>query len=774
MKRKISRRRVAAVLLVWTLSAGCLFSKTYADESETESPVLQMQTETEPGTEEMTEAGTEQQTEILTEAQTEAQTESWQETEVQTDSETESETDHETEKDTEKSHTETEEQEGAEYQEQESENLAAVECTCGAEDLSVIEHEFSCPVYIQKREELCTCGSDAEDGEEHEEDCLFFQYVQECLAEKIKNETMLLGYSIPGRKLPYTGSGYTAVSAESELSAEYKPLSYTSESSSEDIGIASSELLRGEHHALSGGVYWYPKSTDLKGTFGRRYNKVLYDSGQWYDLKCVVTDWTDYEIYYNGAFRVTPYMCFAKDAISFWFDKLGQFTVRCTLVKSGTEEVASKKFRVIIKDIDGYQGIGFKVGSNTSVDAKKVYDDCQIYYSSNYYKNGLRCEDYLVAKGSAEDDPWSSVIYELTGSEFYLTMGEDNAVWFYYGVENARHDQIASASSKGEDIYTTSDIISIYSSVVNPQSIGTLEKSASEDGINWNQSFSISDIDTEFYYKLRHFVPEEEGVNYYSKYVLMDELPEGIDFAGEALVKCVESGEDVTEEFSISSQEDTIVATAGTSLLQNEEFYGHYYDLILKVKLDETEISPVEKENGEFIYEVTNKGKAIIRHQVDSQDSETESNVVTVTATGRQTETALELTKELDAADIVWSHGNPVFLFKISGEDVSGVTHTYYEAVEFEREDADSGSLVSKTVSLIVPAGTYTVTEEKTARYYLEEIKDITGGTAEGDSVVFHLEGPLPGNETAKATFHNGKKTDEGLSDASFVENVFK
>lgn len=791
MKQKVSGRRAAAVLLVWTLSIGCLFSKTYAEEPETERQteyVLQMQDETEETTdvntektsEISTEQQTEAQTELLAEENTENQIEDWEETEEQTNLETEGETDGKTDcetgEDAEKSDSETEKQDDTESLEQESENLIAEECTCGAEDLSVIEHEFSCPIYIQKRKELCTCGSDAEDGEEHEEDCLFFQYVQECLEEKIRNEVMMLGYSIPGRMLPYVGSGYTAVSAEDQLSAEYKPLTYSSVSSSEDIGTASSELLRGEHYVLSGGVYWYPKSTALKGTFGRRYNKVLYDNGQWYDLKCVVTDWTDYETYYNGAFRVTPYMCFAKESISFWFEKLGQFTVRCTLVKSGTEEVASEKFRVIIKDIDGYQGIGFRVGSNTNLDAKKVYDDSQLYYSSNRYKNGLYCGDYLVAKGAAEDDPWSSVIYELSGSEFYLSMGEDNAVWFYYGVQNARHDQIARASSQGEDIYTTADVISIYSSVVNPQSIGDLEKNVSEDGTTWNQSYDISDMNAEFYYKLRHYVPEEESVNYYSKYVLMDELPEGIDFAGEALVKCVESGEDITGEFEISAQEDTIVVTAGTSLLQNAEFYGNYYDLILKVKFDETEISAVENVDGELIYEVQNKGKAMIRHQVDSQDSETESNVVTVTAkkVEADVDVVLELTKELDAADIVWPHGNPVFLFKITGEDVSGVVHTYYEAVEFEREGVGNGGLVSDTVRLTVPAGTYTVTEEKTARYQLEEIKNITGGTAEGDSVVFHLEDALPGNETAKATFHNGKKTDEGLSDTSFVENVFK
>ena len=784
MKRKISGRRAAAVLLVWTLSAGCFFSRTYADEPETEGQTEQMQSETERTIEEFAETETEQltedQTQPSTEEQTERMTEEGQETESQPGTEMESEADnnadYETETDTEKTDSDMEGQEETEYQEQESENLITEECTCGAEDLSVIEHEFSCPIYIQKKEELCTCGSDAEDGEEHEEDCMFFQYVQDCLVEKIKNEVMLLGYSIPGRMLPYSGSGYTAVSADDQLSAEYKPLTYSSASSSEDIGIASSELLRGEHYVLSGGVYWYPKSTALKGTFGRRYNKVLYNNGQWYDLKCVVTNWTNYETYYNGTFRVTPYMCFAKESISFWFEKLGQFTVRCTLVKSGTEEVASEKFRVIIKDIDGYQGIGFRVGSNTNLDAKKVYDDSQIYYSSNCYKNGLYCGDYLVAQGAAEDDPWSSVIYELSGSEFYLTMGEDNAIWFYYGLENARHDQIARASSNGEDIYTTADVISIYSSVVNPQSIGDLEKNVSEDGTTWSQSFDISDMNAEFYYKLRHYVPEEENVNYYSKYVLMDELPEGIDFAGEALVKCVESGGDVTGEFEVSAQEDTIVATAGTSLLQNTGFYGRYYDLILKVKFDETEISAVENENGELIYEVQNKGKAMIRHQVDSQDSETESNVVTVTAkkVDADVDVVLELTKELDAADIVWPHGNPVFLFKITGEDVSGVTHTYYEAVEFTREDIGSGSLVSKTVRLTVPAGTYTVTEEKTARYRLEEIKNITGGTAEGGSVVFHLEDALPGNETAKATFHNGKRTDKGLSDTAFVENVFK
>lgn len=127
----------------------------------------------------------------------------------------------------------------------------------------------------------------------------------------------------------------------------------------------------------------------------------------------------------------------------------------------------------------------------------------------------------------------------------------------------------------------------------------------------------------------------------------------------------------------------------------------------------------------------------------------------------------LSLTKEIDGPDIVWAHGNPTFTFKITGEDVDGVRHTYYRMVEFTPSNT-GGEKAYLTEELEVPAGWYTVTEEKTMRYALESIHSVKGGSVTGGTAAFDLSA---GGE-ASAVFYNRKTTDEGLTHSASAVNV--
>ena len=135
----------------------------------------------------------------------------------------------------------------------------------------------------------------------------------------------------------------------------------------------------------------------------------------------------------------------------------------------------------------------------------------------------------------------------------------------------------------------------------------------------------------------------------------------------------------------------------------------------------------------------------------------------------------VEATKRIKASDINFYNGNPTFLFKLSGTDVSNNLRTYYHGVEFTEEyvtaNTDSDGYVTITVvfdDLI--KGTYTLSEEEVSRYSIETISDIENGTATASDVTFNLEASTSG----KATFTNKKYEFRWFSHNDFIINTIK
>lgn len=130
----------------------------------------------------------------------------------------------------------------------------------------------------------------------------------------------------------------------------------------------------------------------------------------------------------------------------------------------------------------------------------------------------------------------------------------------------------------------------------------------------------------------------------------------------------------------------------------------------------------------------------------------------------------IQITKEIDTADIVWAHGNPTFTFKVEGKDLYERSHTYYETVEFTKDKIGNGEKTVLTVKVNVYSGTYTATEENTMRYELKKIHDVVNGTVNGKTVTFNLSKGVSG----LAVFYNEKTTDESQSHTAFVRNVIQ
>ena len=162
--------------------------------------------------------------------------------------------------------------------------------------------------------------------------------------------------------------------------------------------------------------------------------------------------------------------------------------------------------------------------------------------------------------------------------------------------------------------------------------------------------------------------------------------------------------------------------------------------------------------------------------EVKYKDKDTKVTNSSVTFVNDRLYSVITVTKEIDTADIVWEHGNPTFTFKVGGTDVLGNAHTYYETVEFTTANVGNGAKAALSAKFTVLAGTYTVSEEKTARYAFGSIHDVVNGTVSGQTAVLNVSGKKDGTETAEpsgaATFYNVKATDEDLTHTAFVKNT--
>ena len=318
--------------------------------------------------------------------------------------------------------------------------------------------------------------------------------------------------------------------------------------------------------------------------------------------------------------------------------------------------------------------------------------------------------------------------------------------------------------------------VSMTSNKVTTQaSVQRTSFSAPVKGLDQSESMrekQLSDAGETIVFSVFQTVPHNEEIWKPVQMVLTDELEPCLEYIS-AKVFSNESG-----KFTAASQWTTSVS--GQNVVISCDFKKNppaldnqtlRFDITCRLK-DGYDCSAYEQISGNRPwYVVPNKARMkTVWAQGSPLYEEKETNIVTVKLPAGAVEAQIILTKEIDAADIVWAHGNPTFTFCVSGEDVLGKRHTYYRMVAFMQSDAQNTGKASESVSLTVPAGWYTVSEEKTMRYRLESIHSITNGILSGETAVLDVSK----GQTGSAVFYNQKTTDEGESHSAFVRNEIK
>ena len=130
--------------------------------------------------------------------------------------------------------------------------------------------------------------------------------------------------------------------------------------------------------------------------------------------------------------------------------------------------------------------------------------------------------------------------------------------------------------------------------------------------------------------------------------------------------------------------------------------------------------------------------------------------------------------KRIKVDDYWKEHGDPTFIFKLTGTDTLGAAHTYYQSVTFTESyvkahtDSD-GYVEMKAIFAQVPAGEYNCSEESVSRFEFESLTKPVNATINGKTAVYHLTD----NDTACATFTNKKYEEGDFGHDSVVVNHF-
>ncbi len=238
---------------------------------------------------------------------------------------------------------------------------------------------------------------------------------------------------------------------------------------------------------------------------------------------------------------------------------------------------------------------------------------------------------------------------------------------------------------------------------------------------------------------------------------------EGIHFLSGAEYTLYMNDGTVVDTFTTVGQEtvvgDGIVLEKGQLIAQDLE-WGTYY------------FKETKAPNGYGLSDET------IRFSVNAQNA---GLIQYVDATDPLDAKSITLIKKIYAEDVNFDNGDPTFLFKVEGTDVSGNSHTYYRSVTFDEayvrncieSQTDSNGYVSLSTTIgDLVAGTYTATEEETSRYYLSGISDAVNGEIAGDTVTFNLSSSSVHNGSAVFTNRNYEQQD--FSDAQILTNILK
>lgn len=562
--------------------------------------------------------------------------------------------------------------------------------TCDTGEEPWIWHYPGCPSYDRVLQALCSCDSDSPDVTEHEEGCEALEYAYEMQSFFFGDVAMYVASSPNGTPLTQMPSYKKVTAGSMSYSNQYVPLRKYSNSVITPWCTDYSNITEGTSTA-TGINYFIPKSANGKGKCGWTVTNVGYDRANkcFLDLKITLADYsTSCKTASGGTVaNVYPHVGIMKNIGITWDSALPNFMLKYEIVKSGTNTLMAGNYRFQWRDIDSMQRFGLSL-QNGKFDAKYCLTDAVPYGETHtYFGRSFECVN-AVRGGSSDTDDRYSVWWELSGtSSFYIFVGQSgNRSESLYSASTIKDRYASSADGSRGGIAGLGWRASAPGPVVPLPDPVT--KAVSNDGVNWGTSNTLASATSEYWYQIEAYVPFEDAAFYYNYFAVNDILPAGVDYAGSFSAVRVESGQDATDCFTVTNNNDNVTFAATAASLEQAAFYGYYYRFRFKVKMDPSEMAPAYNGNT-AVYTVKNTATASARHKSDSSITSRTTNAVTTTASVNRITQAAPY-KRLDS--------NEALISKKLGSVNDMITFSIYQTVPANSSPWNPGTITMTDV----------------------------------------------------------------------------
>lgn len=530
-----------------------------------------------------------------------------------------------------------------------------------------------------------------------------------------------------------------------------------------------------------GNIYGTLSDDSMKGRIGCWYKNVGTYKGRQIDIKCTVTDYTFYS--FEGEPEV-GYFQVDTQKIGLNATNTKDISANMEFFDHETGEPVRVKGFATFADIDIRQGIEIL----SPVDEVFVTKDCKLYKAQG--------KNLFTA-------PWNlyNTVDSDTGFQIQANYDSHNLAYkFYSGCENYCFSDGSSVNGESRQVWKNGytgnvadyDIVNekegclwqgwqgLYYGRMGRISLSEpLSKTVSDtDEKNVSENI-LKSREEHFTYKLSHYVPYEMEMFHYTSYTIYDEIHKELTIFPEACKVLLDDGTDVSKWFQISVKGQKVSFSVKPEIASTEKFYDQTYHCYIEVSIaSDTDLSKYEGDR----YSVKNRGYVIMkRPQGEEKKISNEVQTFLMLPKGEIT-----VTKRIKKEDIIWAHGNPVFLFVVEGKDYSGAYHKYEDYVIFTKDNYKqeaNGYISLNTVFEDLPLGEYEVYEKKTLRYYLSVVhadtKNMHIKTVQKPSYGLEPKKVAYGkaNLTSEAfqagiTFENEKQRYDGYSHSSVVTNT--
>lgn len=457
---------------------------------------------------------------------------------------------------------------------------------------------------------------------------------------------------------------------------------------------------------------------NLKGKIGVRYTNVGYIDGQAIDLKITLMDWVPYGRS-NPRFTATGgesdsigNISFTTTAISMDSQGYENVHMRWEYVKAGTNTRVNVSGYLTMSDIDAYQGIWFSSDTANHIDKIMVENrNSLLKYSKGNCGHGSSVSGSMCIY----DDTGVDVPDDSRDPRYRFTILYSDRSYLDFAWHNNTGKRMFNGTPITRDRRMYTDVAG---GAQGDYFFYEMDKPARTAIPDPKKSVSSSKFKagTTYTYTIEHNVPMEDVRYFYNSYKIVDTVDSTMTGLSAKIYN--QAGKNVSDRFTINVKGQTVTATAKSSWLTREEFYGETYHMQIQGKLHESKTLDAIGSDSSYVVKnmatVHVDGKEYSSNEVESKAYKRK---ITVRHVDKKTDELLDSSVDykLEGSTYQYNHRNDLTTkdglsyrvvgdtsFKGTVEDKDITLTFYYEqphTITVSHIDKDSGDILVSDVT---------------------------------------------------------------------------